>query len=124
MLQCPVARVRDDCIMQTSKIPTYERMWNFMERHEEDVFVNSTKDGLDKVLNDNYAFLLESTMNEYVTQRNCQLMQVGGLLDAKGYGIATPRGTSRTDTVRHRTHANTDIHTWAIKAVVKIKLIE
>jgi len=66
-------------------------MWNFMD-HNQDVFVDSTKDGLDKVLNDNYAFLLESTMNEYVTQRNCQLMQVGGLLDAKGYGIATSRG--------------------------------
>jgi len=56
------------------------------------VFVNSTKHGLDKVLEGNYAFLLESTMNEYVTQRNCELMQVGGLLDAKGYGIGTPRG--------------------------------
>jgi len=66
-------------------------MWNFME-HNQEVFVNSTKEGLQKVLQGNYAFLLESTMNEYATQRNCDLMQVGGLLDAKGYGIATPRG--------------------------------
>jgi len=62
-----------------------------MEQNPE-VFVDSTKEGLEKVLHGNYAFLLESTMNEYVTQRNCELMQVGGLLDAKGYGIATPRG--------------------------------
>jgi len=66
-------------------------MWYFME-HNPEVFVDSTKFGLEKVLHGNYAFLLESTMNEYVTQRNCQLMQVGGLLDAKGYGIGTPRG--------------------------------
>ena len=77
--------------VQTSKIPTYERMWNYMD-HNQEVFVDSTKAGLEKVLQDNYAFLLESTMNEYVTQRNCDLMQVGGLLDAKGYGIGTPRG--------------------------------
>jgi len=77
--------------VQTSKIPTYERMWNFMD-HNPEVFVDSTKEGLDKVLQGNYAFLLESTMNEYVTQRNCDLIQVGGLLDAKGYGIATLRG--------------------------------
>jgi len=66
-------------------------MWYFMD-HNAEVFVNSTKDGLDRVRKGNYAFLLESTMNEYVTQRNCDLMQVGGLLDAKGYGIGTPRG--------------------------------
>jgi len=76
--------------VQTSKIPTYERMWNFMD-HNPEVFVDSTKEGLDKVLQGNYAFLLESTMNEYVTQRNCDLIQVGGLLDTKGYGIGTPR---------------------------------
>ena len=66
-------------------------MWDFMD-HNQEVFVDSTKEGLAKVLQDNYAFLLESTMNEYARQRNCDLMQVGGLLDAKGYGIATHRG--------------------------------
>jgi len=85
----------DECelTVQTSKIPTYERMWNFMD-HNPEVFVNSTKEGLEKVLQGNYSFLLESTMNEYVTQRNCDLIQVGGLLDAKGYGIGMPRGSS------------------------------
>ena len=29
-------------------------------------------------------------MIEYQVQRNCELMQVGGLLDSKGYGIGTP----------------------------------
>ncbi|KAK2148220.1 hypothetical protein LSH36_509g01082 [Paralvinella palmiformis] len=55
------------------------------------VFVNSTKEGIDKVAEGDYAYLLESTMNEYITQRDCTLMQVGGLLDSKGYGIGTPR---------------------------------
>jgi len=84
-------RVGCELTVQTSKIPMYERMWNFME-HKPEVFVDSTPEGLDKVLQSNYAFLLESTMNEYVTQRNCDLIQVGGLLDAKGYGIGTPIG--------------------------------
>jgi len=61
------------------------------------VFVNSTKEGIDKVAEGDYAYLLESTMNEYITQRDCTLMQVGGLLDSKGYGIGTPRGMNRTD---------------------------
>lgn len=38
----------------------------------------------------NYAFLMESTSIEYVTERNCDLTQVGGMLDTKSYGIATP----------------------------------
>lgn len=33
---------------------------------------------------------MESTSIEYVTERNCELTQVGGMLDTKGYGIAAP----------------------------------
>ena len=55
-------------------------------------FVNSTKEGIKRVKTADYAYLLESTMNEYITQRDCSLMRVGGLLDSKGYGIGTPRG--------------------------------
>ena len=56
------------------------------------VFVKSTEEGIARVLNSNYAFLLESTMNEYYRQRNCNLTQIGGLLDTKGYGIGMPVG--------------------------------
>ena len=36
---------------------------------------------------------MESTMNEYIRQMDCELMQVGGLLDAKGqYGFITVSG--------------------------------
>lgn len=41
----------------------------------------------------NFAFLMESTTLDYVVQRNCNLTQIGGLLDSKGYGIGTPKGT-------------------------------
>ena len=67
-------------------------MWNFMISGKPSNFVNSTKEGVERVLAGNYAYLLENTMNEYIAQRNCELMQVGGLLDSKGYGIGTPRG--------------------------------
>ena len=67
-------------------------MWAFMESHERPVFVKTSQEGIDRVLNDNYAFLMESTMIDYNIQRNCELMQVGGLLDSKGYGIGTPIG--------------------------------
>jgi len=41
-----------------------------------------------------YAFLIESTTNEFTNERlPCDTMRVGKNLDAKGYGIATAKGT-------------------------------
>ena len=77
---------------QTSSIDTYKRMWNFMSNARPSVFVNNTPEGIARVKGGKYAYILESTMNEYITKRQCDLMQVGGLLDAKGYGIGTPQG--------------------------------
>uniref|UniRef100_UPI00398F22E0 glutamate receptor ionotropic, kainate 4-like isoform X2 n=1 Tax=Pristiophorus japonicus TaxID=55135 RepID=UPI00398F22E0 len=75
---------------QNSRYQTYQRMWNYMHSKQPSVFVKSTEEGISRVLNSNYAFLLESTMNEYHQQRNCNLTQIGGLLDTKGYGIGLP----------------------------------
>ena len=67
-------------------------MWAFMTKNQAEVFVNKTDIGIQRVKSGGYAFLLESTMNEYARQQDCDLMQVGGLLDSKGYGIGTPTG--------------------------------
>ncbi|KAG7283094.1 hypothetical protein CRUP_033040, partial [Coryphaenoides rupestris] len=58
------------------------------------VFVKTTDEGVMRVRKSKgkYAYLLESTMNEYIEQRKpCDTMKVGGNLDSKGYGIATPK---------------------------------
>lgn len=57
------------------------------------VFVSTYEEGTKKVLAGNYAFLMESTMIDYAVQRDCNLTQISGLLDSKGYGIATPKGS-------------------------------
>uniref|UniRef100_H3CQS2 Glutamate receptor n=1 Tax=Tetraodon nigroviridis TaxID=99883 RepID=H3CQS2_TETNG len=82
---------------QNSRYQTYQRMWNFMHSKQPSVFVKSTEEGIARVLKSNYAFLLESTMNEYYRQRNCNLTQIGGLLDTKGYGIGMPLGSVYRD---------------------------
>ncbi|RXN23890.1 glutamate receptor kainate 4 isoform X1 [Labeo rohita] len=82
---------------QNSRYQTYQRMWNFMYSKQPGVFVKSTEEGIARVLNSNYAYLLESTMNEYYRQRNCNLTQIGGLLDTKGYGIGMPLGSVYRD---------------------------
>lgn len=68
-----------------SKIQTYERMWNFMSNNPEQ-FVASTEEGINRIKNGGYAYLVESITNEYARARDCDLMQVGGLLDTKGFG--------------------------------------
>ncbi|XP_053503645.1 glutamate receptor ionotropic, kainate 4-like [Ictalurus furcatus] len=82
---------------QNSRYQTYQRMWNFMHSKQPSVFVKSTEEGIARVLNSNYAYLLESTMNEYYRQRNCNLTQIGGLLDTKGYGIGMSLGSVYRD---------------------------
>ncbi|XP_076391786.1 kainate-type ionotropic glutamate receptor subunit 1D isoform X3 [Megachile rotundata] len=75
-----------------SNFSTYQRMWSFMDSAKPSVFTTSNVEGVDRVIKGkgSYAFLMESTSIEYVIERNCDLTQVGGLLDSKGYGIAMP----------------------------------
>lgn len=67
-------------------------MWAAMQSAEPSVFAKNNEEGIERVDKGNrmYAFLMESTTIEYVVERNCNLTQVGGLLDSKGYGIAMP----------------------------------
>ncbi|XP_031357209.1 glutamate receptor ionotropic, kainate 2-like isoform X3 [Photinus pyralis] len=82
-----------------SMIETYKKMWRFMENRKPSVFVGTYEEGIQKVLDGNYAFLMESTMLDYAVQRDCNLTQIGGLLDSKGYGIATPMGSPWRDKI-------------------------
>ncbi|XP_063381394.1 glutamate receptor ionotropic, kainate 2 isoform X6 [Cydia fagiglandana] len=75
-----------------SNFSTYQRMWSFMESARPSVFATTNKEGEERVMRGKgaYAYLMESTTIEYVVERNCDLTQVGGMLDSKGYGIAMP----------------------------------
>uniref|UniRef100_A0AAY4ESW2 Glutamate receptor n=1 Tax=Denticeps clupeoides TaxID=299321 RepID=A0AAY4ESW2_9TELE len=80
-----------------SKIAVYEKMWSYMKSAEPSVFAKTTPEGVARVRKSKgkFAFLLESTMNEYIEQRKpCDTMKVGGNLDSKGYGVATPKGSA------------------------------
>lgn len=92
-------RTNDLCLspfFQRSKIALFDKMWQYMKSAEPSVFVKKTSEGVLRVRKSKgkYAYLLESTMNEYIEQRKpCDTMKVGGNLDSKGYGIATPKGS-------------------------------
>ncbi|CAF4257041.1 unnamed protein product, partial [Rotaria sordida] len=75
-----------------STIPTYQTIWKHMSSNS-DVFVKSNQHGIDRVKAESFAFFMESTSIEYTVQRECNLTQIGGLLDNKGYGIGLPEGS-------------------------------
>ncbi|CAF0932273.1 unnamed protein product [Adineta steineri] len=85
-----------------STLTTFKRMWDFMQQHKDDVFVSSNREGIEKVRQSKgkFAFLLESTLNEYVNERlQCNTMRVGENIDAKGYGIGTPLGSDLREAI-------------------------
>jgi hypothetical protein len=54
-------------------------MWAAMESTRPSVFVQNNDAGRDRVLKGKrqYAYLMESTMLEYFTERYCELTQIG-----------------------------------------------
>jgi hypothetical protein len=69
-------------------------MTAFMESQKPPVFTKSNNEGVQRVLESdgNYAYLMESNSIQYQIERQCDLIQIGGLLDSKGYGIAFTPG--------------------------------
>ncbi|XP_075250572.1 glutamate receptor ionotropic, kainate 2-like isoform X2 [Convolutriloba macropyga] len=79
-----------------SDIATYSRMWQFMMNEEPSVFVDTSADGIQRVMQDDYAFLMESVMIEYEVSQKCNLTQIGGTLDSKFYGIGLQKNSPYT----------------------------
>uniref|UniRef100_A0A8C1QGD3 Glutamate receptor, ionotropic, kainate 1b n=1 Tax=Cyprinus carpio TaxID=7962 RepID=A0A8C1QGD3_CYPCA len=86
-------------LLQKSKISTYEKMWAFMSSRKNTALVKNNREGIQRVMTTDYALLMESTSIEYISQRNCNLTQIGGLIDSKGYGVGTPIGSPYRDKV-------------------------
>ncbi|KAL3199674.1 hypothetical protein MRX96_043867 [Rhipicephalus microplus] len=67
-----------ETFFKESKLEPYERMWTVMSNNREDSLVSSTAEGVERVWRGDYAFLMEAATIEYLTDRDCQLAQIGG----------------------------------------------
>ncbi|CAF3649865.1 unnamed protein product [Adineta steineri] len=86
---------------EKSDVKLFQRMWTYMQQSD-DVFVPNNEEGINKVRKSKgkYAFLLESTKNEYTNERSpCDTMKIGSNLDSKGYGVATPVGSELREAI-------------------------
>ena len=73
-----------------------EKLNAAMESAKPSVYTNGNAEGIDRVRKEDgmYAFFMEAAAIEYHTERICDLTQIGGLLDRKGYGVALPPGST------------------------------
>ena len=69
-----------------------------MESAKPSVYTSGNSAGIERVRKEDglYAFFMEAAAIEYHVERKCDLKQLGGLLDSKGYGIALPKGNKMT----------------------------
>lgn len=67
----------------------------FMTTTRPSVFTKSNMEGVERVQRANgaYAYMMEATSIEFFTERKCDVMKIGGMLDSKGYGIAMRPGS-------------------------------
>jgi len=84
-----------------STIPTYIKLNAFMESAKPSVYTSGNSAGIDRVRKEDglYAFFMEAAAIEYHIERKCDLKQLGGLLDSKGYGIALPKDSPYTQAI-------------------------
>ncbi|GFR57461.1 glutamate receptor 8 [Elysia marginata] len=82
---------------KNTQISYFAKMWAQMSEVEPHSMVDSEPDALHKVRTENYAFFWDSTVNKYLTQTDCELMEIGPAFDPKGFGIGVPPGASYLD---------------------------
>ncbi|CAK1555308.1 unnamed protein product [Leptosia nina] len=71
--------------------PIHQKMYQKM--YSKGWLVPENDVGVELVENSTYALFMESTSIEYTKERHCDLLQVGGLLDSKSYGIGMKKGS-------------------------------
>ena len=75
---------------------TYQTMFHAMRTGN--TFVNSTKEGVEKVRQGGFAYLTDGPYLDYYNSRNpCNTMMLDNLLEAKSYGIALQRNSELTN---------------------------
>ncbi len=78
-----------------SRDPTIRKMYLYMARNP-DVLVDNAKDGVDRVNNSRYAFIIESTFAEFLSGMYCNLTYIEDKLNhfPRQYAIALPKDSS------------------------------
>ncbi|KAJ6645490.1 Glutamate receptor ionotropic, kainate 1 [Pseudolycoriella hygida] len=69
----------------------HKTMLSHMSSNDGKSYVRDSREGMERVMKGDYAFMTESTAIEYAIARECDLYQIGGLLNNKGFGFAVKK---------------------------------
>ncbi len=69
-------------------------LWRTMQRFEPSAFTNTNEQGIKRVRQEKYGFIIPSTIGEYIAnQVPCDLITVDRFLMDRGYGFAVVKGS-------------------------------
>ena len=81
--------------LRRSNDTTISALWRNMKKFYPSVFTRTNEEGILRVRQQKYAFILPSTIGEYISKRMpCDLITVDRFLMEQGYGIATQKGSA------------------------------
>ncbi len=72
-----------------------QTLWRKMRSFSPPAFTSTNAQGISRVRNGGYAFILPSTIGEYISKREpCDLITVDRFLMNRGYGLAVQKGSA------------------------------
>lgn len=84
-------------MFRNSQLDILQKMWLAMSGFQPDWMVNNTKQGIEKAMKGDYAFIWDAPINKYIAMHDCSVIATGEPFDEKGYGIGVPMGASYRD---------------------------
>ena len=78
-------------VMRSSARAPYSTMWSRMASSDPSWFVHDNEEGVLRVLNEEFGYILRKPMAEYFTKKDCRLYHVEMALGNEGYGFALPK---------------------------------
>ena len=86
-------------MFRSSQLDIFKKMWTSMHKIHPDSMVDNFSVGIEKVKNEDYAFIWDQPINEYIALHDCETITVGDPFDEKGYGIGVPIGAPYRDQI-------------------------
>ncbi|KAK3099144.1 hypothetical protein FSP39_000121, partial [Pinctada imbricata] len=77
-----------------TEIESFRLMGEQMLEVDPGSMVETSEQGFRKVNEEKYAFFWDSTVNRYMTTKNCNLVEIGPPFGPRGFGIGTPPGAT------------------------------
>jgi ABC-type amino acid transport substrate-binding protein len=79
-------------LFKQSENPIYQGIYKWLLENPQNL-MTSNQAGLQRVIDGNFAYFMESQTIDYLKERHCNLVQVGGLLDERAFGLAIQKGS-------------------------------